>query len=68
MEQDFRNVTSGQNHFAALIAASKRFFRRGNRSDCARSIIVPPVAEYQTSSDRENIYQDSDPPTPDWGC
>jgi hypothetical protein len=70
MEPDFKNATSGQNYLAALVAASRRFFHRGNRLDCARGIIVPPpIAEHPASLEgRENNYQDPDPPTPNWGC
>jgi hypothetical protein len=68
MEPNFEYASGNRKYFAVLIAAFELFFHRRSQLNCAKGIIVPPIAEYPMSLDRQNIYQDPDPPTPHWGC
>jgi hypothetical protein len=68
MKSDFVHASGSHSYFAASIAALKRLFRPGNQVNCAKDTNVPPPAVYSTTSDRQNIYRDPDPPTPHWGC
>jgi hypothetical protein len=67
MESHFEHATSGQRYFAALIVAFNRLFHRRRKPNCA-GIVVAPKAEYSTPLNCQDVYQDPDPPTPNWGC
>jgi hypothetical protein len=68
MQANFDRAIGRQNYFAASIAAFRRLFHSGSQPNCATGTVVAPPAEDPAKLDRQNIYQDPDPPTPHWGC
>jgi hypothetical protein len=68
MEPSFQHAIGRQKYFAALISTVARLFYRRRQLSCARDAGVYPIAEHPTSLDRQGIFVDTDPPTPNWGC
>ena len=69
MQANFERAGDRHGYFAVSIAAAfKRFLYPKDKANAAQSPVVLPKAEDRAISDRQNIYQDPDPPTPHWGC
>jgi hypothetical protein len=68
MQRDFERAIEAQNYFSGLVAMFRVFLHQRRRQDSGTSGMAPRPAEYPTPLDLQNVYCDSDPATPHWGC
>jgi hypothetical protein len=68
VQSNFERAIEVQKYFAAFVAMFRVFLHQRQPQSCENSWSMLRTTDYPTSLDRQNIYQDPDPPTPHWGC
>ena len=68
MQPGFEREIEAQKYIAALVAMFSDFLHQRPRQNGGDGRSIPRAIDGSTSPDLQNIYQDSDPPTPHWGC
>jgi hypothetical protein len=68
MQPNFERAIETQKYFGTFVAMFRVFLQQRHRPNVEVGASIPRPTHLSTPSDRENIYQDPDPPTPHWGC